>query len=131
MALLLEGSLVVTTTTADGVTLPLGRVLPGEVIGEMGLLDGAPRSATVTCEREATLLILDRERFEELERQADTVLVWLLNIAARGMARRIGVMSERIASAAVDPEALHTLPGLAGRRPQSLWAWLSSLGSKP
>lgn len=131
LALLLTGSMVVTTATSDGAELALGRVGPGEVIGEMGLLDGAPRSATVTCERPATLLTLDRGGFEELEATADPVLVWLLDIAARGMARRIGAMSERIAAVALDAQLLHHLPAASAQRSLGLWAWLDALRGRP
>ena len=54
---------------ADGRTL---RVLgPGAAIGELALLTGAPRSASVQAIRDSTLLRLPRERFDELiERDA-------------------------------------------------------------
>ena len=54
---------------ADGRTL---RVLgPGAAIGELALLTGAPRSASVQAIRDSTLLRLPRQRFDELiERDA-------------------------------------------------------------
>jgi CRP/FNR family cyclic AMP-dependent transcriptional regulator len=39
---------------------------PGEVFGEMSLLDGGPRSATVTAETPVRLLILRRRDFDVL-----------------------------------------------------------------
>ena len=53
----------------DGRTL---RILgPGAAIGELALLTGAPRSASVQAVRDSTLLRLPRERFDELmERDA-------------------------------------------------------------
>jgi len=127
MALLLSGRLLASTLTSDDTSIPLGRIRAGEVIGEMGLLDGAPRSATVTCEYSAVLLVLHRHRFHELEASADPILAWLLNVAAKGMALRIGAMSERIAQAAVEPEVLHALPRPSAHQPQSLWTWLEAL----
>jgi CRP-like cAMP-binding protein len=131
MALLLSGTLLVTAQSPDGTQLPLGRVRPGEVIGEMGMLDGAPRSATVRCEQPAALLTMDRGRYDLLLSQADPVLVWLLEIAARGMAKRIGAMNERLAAAATDPDQLRSLPGVARQRPQRFWAWLVGAGKSP
>lgn len=128
MALLLSGSLLVSAHSNEGNQLPLGRVGPGEVIGEMGMLDGAPRSATVRCERTAVLLTLDRGRYELLLSQADPVLVWLLEIAARGMAERIGAMNERLAAAATDPDRLRNLPGSEDHRSRRFWAWLIGAG---
>ncbi len=44
----LEGNFDVTRLT-QGVQLPLGNVDPGEVVGEMAMLERAPRNATVTA----------------------------------------------------------------------------------
>jgi CRP/FNR family transcriptional regulator, cyclic AMP receptor protein len=43
-----------------------GKLGPGEVFGEMSLLDGGPRSATVTAETPVRLLILRRRDFDVL-----------------------------------------------------------------
>ncbi len=126
LGLLLKGTLLVSTRTADGESLPLARIRPGETIGEMGILDDAPRSATVRCERRASLLVLDREGYLSMEARADPLLAWLLDIAAAGMARRIGAMSTRIAHAAVDPEQLRVLP-TTSERAQGLRGWLEGL----
>ncbi len=127
LALLLSGTLLVTAASCDGEPIPLGRAEPGAVIGEMGVIDGVPRSATVHAERAAVLLVLSRERYAALEAAADPVLVWLLNHAARGMAERIGAVTERIAEAAVDPVALAELPKPGAQRSRGLLGWLDSL----
>ena len=36
---------------------------PGNVVGEMSLLDNGPRTATVVCDTECTLLVIDQRRF--------------------------------------------------------------------
>lgn len=36
---------------------------PGTVVGEMSLLDKGPRTATVVCETDCTLLVIDQRRF--------------------------------------------------------------------
>jgi len=41
----------------------LGRLLPGDHFGEIAVLDGGPRTATVTSETPVTLLILKRKDF--------------------------------------------------------------------
>jgi CRP/FNR family transcriptional regulator, cyclic AMP receptor protein len=44
----------------------LGEVGPGEVLGEIALLDGGPRTATVTLSQPSRLLVLGRREFQEL-----------------------------------------------------------------
>mgnify|MGYP003514326076 CR=1 FL=1 len=41
----------------------VGAVGPGDAVGELSLLDHGPRTATVTCETECTLLLLDQRHF--------------------------------------------------------------------
>ncbi|WP_158412238.1 cyclic nucleotide-binding domain-containing protein [Ilumatobacter nonamiensis] len=36
---------------------------PGSVVGEMSLLDKGPRTATVICDTDCTLLVIDHRRF--------------------------------------------------------------------
>lgn len=36
---------------------------PGSVVGEMSLLDKGPRTATVICDTDCTLLVIDQRRF--------------------------------------------------------------------
>lgn len=49
MFVIASGHVRVERTLGDDRTLTLARLGPGEVVGEMGLLDGAPRSATVVA----------------------------------------------------------------------------------
>lgn len=41
----------------------LGSFGPGTVVGELSLLDHGPRTATVLCETDCTLLLLDQRHF--------------------------------------------------------------------
>jgi CRP/FNR family transcriptional regulator, cyclic AMP receptor protein len=51
----------------------VGRVGPGDFFGEMALLDGGPRSATVTAADDMQLLILDRRELNDLLDAAPSV----------------------------------------------------------
>jgi CRP-like cAMP-binding protein len=46
------------------------RLGPGEFFGEMAVLTGEPRSATVTASRDTTLVAIGREAFGELFEKA-------------------------------------------------------------
>jgi CRP/FNR family transcriptional regulator, cyclic AMP receptor protein len=63
-------------------TVSLG---PGSVIGEMSLLDGGPRSATVTAETDMRLLVLGSRDFSALIDEVPNVARKVL----RGMAERL------------------------------------------
>lgn len=65
MYVVVEGELVVTKKTGDK-ELVLARLGPGEVVGEMALLDQAPRTATVTASQESFLIRVPVSAFEEL-----------------------------------------------------------------
>ena len=51
----------------------------GELIGELGLLDGAPRSATATARTDSVLLAIEREQFMERLQAGDPILRTLVD----------------------------------------------------
>ena len=55
---LLEGTVTVKRNNRKMATLG-----PGEVLGEMSLLDHGPRTATVVCDTDCTLLVLEQRHF--------------------------------------------------------------------
>ena len=61
-----SGEFVVTQAAPDGTVRELRRLGPDTVFGELGLLNAAPRSATVTAATEGVLLALDGDAFLEL-----------------------------------------------------------------
>ena len=57
---------------------------PGDVVGEMALLDGGPRAATVTADERCVLLALDRPTFTAaLERAPDLAIALLAVLSGR------------------------------------------------
>jgi MFS family permease len=61
--IVVRGAFVVTQLTATGTTIELRRLGPDDVFGELGLLRGSARSATVTAESDGLLLALERADF--------------------------------------------------------------------
>jgi MFS family permease len=61
-----SGRFTVTQRAPDGSEAELRTMGPDEVFGELGLLSGSPRSATVTAAADGTLLELDGQDFLEL-----------------------------------------------------------------
>lgn len=80
--LVLEGSLRLTKLDQSSAGLRhLGEVDPGEITGELGLLTGQPRAATITTEQPAVVASLSRVDFEslcfELPEEMEGVIRWM------------------------------------------------------
>ncbi len=57
---------------------------PGEVVGEMSLINQAPRSATVTATSECTVLVMDSREFSSiLEENPDVAIKVLKTVVSR------------------------------------------------
>ena len=61
--------------------------MPGDHFGEISLLDGDPRTATVTSETPMTLLLLTRQRFVKLLREEPDMAMNLLASLAKQVRR--------------------------------------------
>ena len=66
MHVLLTGRLQVRVRTDDGGARILAHPIPGETVGEMALLTGARRAATIAAVRDSTLGVLTRQAFDEV-----------------------------------------------------------------
>lgn len=81
MYLLVRGRLQV---WIDGETpVYIGEVLPGESVGEVGLITGEKRSADVLAIRQSVLVKLDRADFERLAAEHPAMVMQLTSIVAR------------------------------------------------
>jgi signal transduction histidine kinase len=65
MYVVLEGEMAVTKHSAD-MDVELARLGPGEVVGEMALLDNSPRMATVSATEKSRLIRIPVKAFEDL-----------------------------------------------------------------
>ena len=70
----------VSVAMPDGSAATLG---PGSFFGEMALLDGGPRVATVTAATPVVLLVVDRRSFASLLRETPSVTEKMLTELAR------------------------------------------------
>jgi CRP-like cAMP-binding protein len=118
LLVLVTGSVTVFRTSADGERAALTVLEPPEVLGEIALLDGAPRSASVEATEPTTVLALSRAEFFSLLRSQPTVLEPLM--------RQLGQMVRRLTEQAAD----HVFLDLAGRVAKSLLR-LANGGSPP
>jgi CRP-like cAMP-binding protein len=79
---LLRGRAKVATRGVDGSDTGLNVMGPGEVFGEIGILDGQPRSATVSTLEECEMAVLEVEAFRDFLAAHPTVGVKLLAVLA-------------------------------------------------
>ncbi len=97
MALVLEGE--VRAESGTGVTgeeIVVSVIGPGSLIGEMGLLDGAPRSATCTALTDLKLATLSREALMSLIDSYPTVAARLLLAISKGLSDRLRDSNRRL-----------------------------------
>jgi SulP family sulfate permease len=86
--LLTAGEVSVSTTLEGGRMLRLATFSAGVVFGEMALLDGAPRSASIIADADAVCLVLSVERYQELAREHPAIARrFTLNLARQLAAR--------------------------------------------
>jgi CRP/FNR family cyclic AMP-dependent transcriptional regulator len=79
---LLRGHAKVTAQGKDGADTAINVLGPGEVFGEIGILDGQPRSATVTTLEECEVAVIDKLAFDNLLASAPAVAIRLLSVLA-------------------------------------------------
>lgn len=101
--LILQGVVRVERKVDHGRTVLLGRLSQGSVVGDMSLIEGAPRVATALMEEEGELLRLDPELFERLRVDAHPAALWLLAEIDANVALRIRGMYERLVRVREDP----------------------------
>ena len=82
-----NGRVKVVTTSSDGKEFILTVLGAGQVFGEMGLLEAAPRSASVITITEVELLIIKREDFDRLIQTSPTISRKLMAILSRRLRR--------------------------------------------
>lgn len=115
----MAGSLKVTTTGTDGKDVMFGLMGPGEVIGEIALLDGEERSATVTAVERTELLTLHRRELIPFLEKNPKAAIALASV----LAARVRALSDRA-------EDRQTMP-LPGRLAKRLLLLADEYGKHP
>ncbi len=79
---LLRGRAKVGAPGADGSHAAINVMGPGEVFGEIAILDGQPRPATVTTLEECEMAVVNKAAFNDLLTASPSIAVKLLNVLA-------------------------------------------------
>src|SRR6478609_2979365 len=90
---LLSGRAKVAMAGADGSDAAVNVMGPGEVFGEIAILDGQPRSATVTTLEECEMAVVGRQAFNDLLVSSPSIAIKLLAV----LAGRVRELTTRLA----------------------------------
>jgi CRP/FNR family cyclic AMP-dependent transcriptional regulator len=80
--IIIDGAVAVRTPVGAG-----SQLQPGDFFGEMSLLDGEPRSATIVATTDVRLLVVDRSHFWRLLDEAPDLVRRILTILSRRVRR--------------------------------------------
>ena len=87
---LVEGQLEVTVPQSESMTfLPMVRIKPGSVVGEIAFLDGGARSASVWSRGPTVLFSLDKNTFAAFRRDHPSLACDLMQAFAQVLAVRL------------------------------------------
>ena len=92
---LLRGRAIVTTRGSDGSETAFNVMGPGEVFGEVAILDGQPRSASVTTLERCEMAVIDKHSFHALLAVSPSIAANLLAVLARRMRELTNRMEDR------------------------------------
>ena len=100
LCLVLEGKVFVTKKGSGDDAKALGQVGPGKAFGEMSLVDGEPRSASVVAEERTTLIVLTAADFarlsSEVPRLAIKVLLKISKLLSQRLRQTTGVLTDHL-----------------------------------
>ncbi|HUN68790.1 MAG TPA: cyclic nucleotide-binding domain-containing protein [Burkholderiales bacterium] len=94
--IVVSGRLKVMMGEADGKEMILGIIGPGEIFGEMGLIDDGPRSATVIAIEPCELLSVTKRAFKQCLTENVEVALAVLRVVVRRLRqadRKIGSLA--------------------------------------
>ena len=81
--------------TAGGMSIEVAKA--GDILGELALIDGSPRSATVTARTDCELAVIDKKRFHFLVDESPRFAIDVMRV----MARRLKQSDQRMSGSSV------------------------------
>lgn len=108
MMLVLEGDIAVENALpGQDESMVVNVIGPGHMIGEMGLLDGSPRSATCTANTDVAVAVLSRTALMRLLKDEPRVGSRLLLAISTRMAQRLRETTRKLRTFAQMNKAMH------------------------
>ncbi|MDK2125203.1 Crp/Fnr family transcriptional regulator [Parachitinimonas caeni] len=89
MGVVLDGRLTVSKRNDENTGKPVYSMSVGKMFGEMAILDGEPRSATVTAATDSVIAILSRDAFQALCRDRPGIALKIMLRLGRLLSQRL------------------------------------------
>ena len=96
LVVLLSGSIAVDRAQPWGETLRLVEAQPGDILGEMSLLDGGVRFSSCSTLTECHLAVLDANDMDEMMSTDPVLAASLVALLARRLSLRLRAVSDRL-----------------------------------
>ena len=96
LTFVMSGSVRLTCGSHDGPEIVVGYVQAGDILGEMAILDPAPRSASARAAETSVVLHLPKSAFEQFLADGHPVARVLLVAIRQMMTQRIRILNERM-----------------------------------
>jgi CRP-like cAMP-binding protein len=96
MFMVQAGTVLVSRVVTGRVEHVIARLGPGEFFGEISLLAGLPRSATIQAETETVLLVLDRSQLQRLIEQSPRAAAAFFQAMVQVFIARLLASDERL-----------------------------------
>ena len=103
---IVKGHCAVTKTLADGEQRNLAELGPGDIFGEMSFFRSAPHSASIHTLTDVEVLMLRRERYNDLEAEGSTAAYRIAANTAAVLAERLRRMDDWICNLVEQPDAV-------------------------
>lgn len=120
LLIVVTGRIVVSSPSAGGAEVILNIIDPGEVVGEIGFLDGGPRTADATAERGTRAMVLMRSDFLPVLEGEPNAARWMLRLLCARL---------RQTTSFVEDAVLQALPGRLLHRMQALGRSYGQVGA--
>ena len=89
-----SGTVEVSCISSSGQKKVLGVLKTHEIFGEMGMIDGLPRSCTVTAQKDCEITELSRESFESLATKRPEALMPILRVLTHRLRTTLKIVED-------------------------------------
>ncbi|NIQ00036.1 MAG: cyclic nucleotide-binding domain-containing protein [Nitrospinaceae bacterium] len=88
-----SGSVEILEKQSDGEYRLIEVLKPNEIFGEMGVIDGLPRSATARAREDSHIFVLTRDAFHHMAQSKPEVMVPILKVLVSRLRQTMGSMA--------------------------------------